>query len=103
MRIWIRDSEYFDPGYGMEKFGSGIRDKHPGSATLVSKKVLLKGFPYLLHWSRAPAVQAPREPPRWCRPPPLGALQSLPPPRPWLLCSPPVEPATHSNINYYNH
>jgi hypothetical protein len=22
-----------DPGSGMEKFGSGIRDKHPGSAT----------------------------------------------------------------------
>jgi hypothetical protein len=24
----------FDPGSGMEKFGSGIREKHPGSATL---------------------------------------------------------------------
>jgi hypothetical protein len=24
-----------DPGSAMEKFGSGIRDKHPGSATLV--------------------------------------------------------------------
>jgi hypothetical protein len=24
-----------DPGSGMEKFGSGIRDKHPGSATLL--------------------------------------------------------------------
>jgi hypothetical protein len=23
-----------DPGFGEEKFGSGIRDKHPGSATL---------------------------------------------------------------------
>ncbi len=23
-----------DPGSGIEKFGSGIRDKHPGSATL---------------------------------------------------------------------
>jgi hypothetical protein len=27
-RIW----NLFDPGSGMEKFGSGIRDKHPGSA-----------------------------------------------------------------------
>jgi hypothetical protein len=25
-----------DPGYGMEKLGSGIRHKHPGSATLLS-------------------------------------------------------------------
>jgi hypothetical protein len=24
----------FDPGSGMKKFGSGNRDKHPGSATL---------------------------------------------------------------------
>jgi hypothetical protein len=29
----IRD--LFDPGFGMEKFRSGIRDKHPGSATPV--------------------------------------------------------------------
>ncbi len=26
----------FDPGSGMENFGSGIRDKHPGSATLLN-------------------------------------------------------------------
>jgi hypothetical protein len=25
----------WDPGFGIEKFGSGIRKKHPGSATLV--------------------------------------------------------------------
>jgi hypothetical protein len=25
-----------DPGSGMEKFGSGIRDNHPGSATLLT-------------------------------------------------------------------
>ncbi len=24
MRIWIRDPESFDPGSGMEQFGSGI-------------------------------------------------------------------------------
>ena len=30
--IWDGDSS--DPGSGMEKVGSGIRDKHPGSATL---------------------------------------------------------------------
>jgi hypothetical protein len=28
----------FDPESGMKKFGSGIRDKHPGSATLVRAK-----------------------------------------------------------------
>jgi hypothetical protein len=33
MRIWIRD--LVDPGSGMEKFGSGIRSKHPGFATLL--------------------------------------------------------------------
>jgi hypothetical protein len=26
---------FFTPGSGMDKFGSGVRDKHPGSATLV--------------------------------------------------------------------
>jgi hypothetical protein len=33
----------FDPGSGMEKFGSGIRDKHTGSATLVVAKHVLYG------------------------------------------------------------
>ncbi len=33
MRIRIRD--LFHPGFGMEKFASGIRYKHPGSATLL--------------------------------------------------------------------
>jgi hypothetical protein len=32
IRIRIRD--LLDPGSGMEKFGSRIRDKHPRSATL---------------------------------------------------------------------
>jgi hypothetical protein len=32
MRIRIRD--LFDPGSGMEKFGSGIEYKHPESTTL---------------------------------------------------------------------
>jgi hypothetical protein len=31
----------FDPGSGMEKFGSGSRDKHTGSATLVGDRVSL--------------------------------------------------------------
>jgi hypothetical protein len=30
--MWIRDPKNSDPGW--KKFGSGIRDKHPGSATL---------------------------------------------------------------------
>jgi hypothetical protein len=30
--MWIRN--LFDPGSEMEKSGSGIRDNHPGSATL---------------------------------------------------------------------
>ncbi len=32
MQIWIRN--LFDPESGMEKFGTWIRDKHRGSATL---------------------------------------------------------------------
>jgi hypothetical protein len=36
MRICIRDPRnLFDPGSGMEKFGSWNRDKHPGSLTLI--------------------------------------------------------------------
>ncbi len=38
MRIRIRDPgirNIFDPGCGMEKFGSWIRDVYPGSATMV--------------------------------------------------------------------
>jgi hypothetical protein len=31
-----------DPGSRMEKFGSGIRDKHPGSATLTYSKKYVK-------------------------------------------------------------
>ncbi len=30
-----RDGDSSDPGSGMEKVGYGIRDKHPGSATLI--------------------------------------------------------------------
>jgi hypothetical protein len=37
MRTPIRD--HFDPGSGMEKSGSGIRDKHPGSATLITIEI----------------------------------------------------------------
>jgi hypothetical protein len=37
--MWIRIRELFDPGPGMEKFGSGIRYTHPGSATLVTKDI----------------------------------------------------------------
>jgi hypothetical protein len=28
---------FLTPGSGMEKFGSGILDKHPGSATLLAR------------------------------------------------------------------
>ncbi len=31
-----------DPGFGMEKFGSGIRHKHPGSATLQKRCYMKK-------------------------------------------------------------
>jgi hypothetical protein len=31
----MRIRDFFDPGSGMEKFRSGIRHKHPGSATLM--------------------------------------------------------------------
>jgi hypothetical protein len=34
MRIRSGIQDLYDPGSGMEKFESGIRDKHPGSATL---------------------------------------------------------------------
>jgi hypothetical protein len=42
----IRDpgSKKSDPGSGKEKVGSGIRDKHPGSATLIS------GFQYCFYF-----------------------------------------------------
>jgi hypothetical protein len=44
MRIRIRDR--LDPGSGMAKFGSGIRNKHPGSATLnvFHQKLIFNGF-----------------------------------------------------------
>jgi len=34
--IRIRIRNLFDPGSGMEKLGSWIQDKHPGSATLTA-------------------------------------------------------------------
>jgi hypothetical protein len=34
----MRIRDLFDPGSGMEKFGSGIRNKYIGSATLVLDK-----------------------------------------------------------------
>jgi hypothetical protein len=42
----IRDGDSSDPGW--KKVGSGIRDKHPGSATLV-----LQVPPCLLHTNSA--------------------------------------------------
>jgi hypothetical protein len=48
MRIRIRDVESFDPGSGMEKFGSGIRDKPPGFATLVGRDGVKKSLRALL-------------------------------------------------------
>jgi hypothetical protein len=43
MRIGIRDPDFFDPrsGIGMEKIGSGIWYKHPGSATLALLAIFL--------------------------------------------------------------
>ncbi len=35
LNSWMRIRNLFDLGSGMEKFGSGIRDNHPRSATLV--------------------------------------------------------------------
>ncbi len=32
--LWSGSQDFFDPGSGLEKLGSGIRHKHPGSATL---------------------------------------------------------------------
>jgi hypothetical protein len=42
--FWVKILKSFDadPGSGMEKFGSGIRYKHPGSATLESTKYTRK-------------------------------------------------------------
>jgi hypothetical protein len=34
--FWVRILKFFDADPGWKKFGSGIRDKHPGSATLPS-------------------------------------------------------------------
>jgi hypothetical protein len=39
--MWIRD--LFDPGSGIEKFGSGIRHIHPRSATLMK---IERNFPF---------------------------------------------------------
>jgi hypothetical protein len=33
--MWIRIRNLFYPGSGIEKVGSGLRFKHPGSATLL--------------------------------------------------------------------
>jgi hypothetical protein len=44
-RFWARIRNLFDPGTGMEKFGSRIRDKHPGSATLHLCKLYTSSTP----------------------------------------------------------
>jgi hypothetical protein len=65
MRIRARDRDSSDPGSGMEKsrirdpgwkkVGSGIRDKHPGSATLVPVLLLsLKSSAVLWIWIMDP-------------------------------------------------
>jgi hypothetical protein len=36
-RLGLFDADLFDHESGMEKFGSGIRDKQPGSATLITR------------------------------------------------------------------
>jgi hypothetical protein len=34
--FWLKILKFFDADPGWKKLGSGIRDKHPGSATLVT-------------------------------------------------------------------
>jgi hypothetical protein len=52
--FWVKVLTFFDldpdPGPGKEKIGSGIRDKHPGSATLEPGCQTLKTDPQL--WRR---------------------------------------------------
>jgi hypothetical protein len=40
--FWVKILKFFDadPGSGMEKFGSRIRDKHPGFATLATSHII---------------------------------------------------------------
>jgi hypothetical protein len=45
----IRNRDLFDSGSGMEKFGSGIWYKHPGSATLLATSPNI-----LISWNREP-------------------------------------------------
>ncbi len=40
---WVKMLKFFDAYPGWKKFGSDIRDKHPGSATLIDTQVQL-GF-----------------------------------------------------------
>jgi hypothetical protein len=51
MRIRIGIRDLFDPGSGMEKLGSGIRNEHPGSATLSSPSFSEKGGGEGLPWA----------------------------------------------------
>jgi hypothetical protein len=48
--FYLRSGNLFEPGFGMEKFGSGIRDKHPGSATLqrFCHRLRFLSFPFFL-------------------------------------------------------
>ncbi len=47
--VWDKNTFFdVDPGYGRAKFGSGIRNKHPGSATLLAKTKNI----YLELWGR---------------------------------------------------
>ncbi len=56
----IRDPFFLYPGSGMEKFGSGIRNKHPGSATLINNKncynILVINFFWFLEFSKLDGV-----------------------------------------------
>ncbi len=42
--FWVKILDFFDAVPGCKKFGSGIRDKHPGSATLLYSATFLKNF-----------------------------------------------------------
>jgi hypothetical protein len=47
--FWVKILEFFYADPGCKKFGSGIRDKHPGSATRITR-VLPRSVVSALDW-----------------------------------------------------